>query len=431
MSVTDTDTTAMLFPDSAKDTAVKERRRIMNKTFFIPANIGEFFVFLKIILMKRLILIILAAVLTAGAWSQDSLSISLLTCSQGRDVSSAFGHSALRVKDYAHGRDLVFNYGTFSFNEPNFFLKFLKGDLNYFLSVNSFDAFKRSYDAVGRGIIEQPLSLTPAQAAGIYAFLIDNYKPANRYYLYDFLQDNCATRIRDVFDRDGFSITDTLTGYTYRDELTRLVGDRRWMMFGIDLILGAGTDREITVRESAFLPDRLSEVLAAYSNEEMAGAPLAPARHTVSKPEPGPGKAMEVLSKATSPFTVFTLLFVLYLVFYLRSGNKWRFMSICSTITYIILGLGGVIICLMWFATNHVWTADNWNLLWMNPLFLIPVFMPNCWAKNLIIDLLAAVAAIGLICSWLLPQTFHPACAVIILLVVLLALSRRAIYRKY
>ena len=403
MSVTDTDTTAMLFPDSAKDTAVKERRRIMNKTFFIPANIGEFFVFLKIILMKRLILIILAAVLTAGAWSQDSLSISLLTCSQGRDVSSAFGHSALRVKDYAHGRDLVFNYGTFSFNEPNFFLKFLKGDLNYFLSVNSFDAFKRSYDAVGRGIIEQPLSLTPAQAAGIYAFLIDNYKPANRYYLYDFLQDNCATRIRDVFDRDGFSITDTLTGYTYRDELTRLVGDRRWMMFGIDLILGARVDREITVRESS----------------------------TLSSPAPEPGRWKDILSKASSPFTVFTLLFVLYLVFYLRSGNKWRFMSICSTITYIILGLGGVIICLMWFATNHVWTADNWNLLWMNPLFLIPVFMPNCWAKNLIIDLLAAVAAIGLICSWLLPQTFHPACAVIILLVVLLALSRRAIYRKY
>ena len=90
-----------------------------------------------------------------------------------------------------------------------------------------------------------------------------------------------------------------------------------------------------------------------------------------------------------------------------------------------------VIICLMWFATNHVWTADNWNLLWMNPLFLIPVFMPNCWAKNLIIDLLAAVAAIGLICSWLLPQTFHPATAVIILLTVLMALSRRAIYRKY
>lgn len=403
----------------------------MNKTFFIPANIGEFFLFLKIIMMKRLILIILAAAITAGARSQDSLSISLLTCSQGRDVSSAFGHSALRVKDYNNGRDFVFNYGTFSFEEPHFFLRFLKGDLNYFLSVNSFNAFKRSYDAVGRGIVEQPLNLTKAQAAEIYAFLLDNYKPSNRYYLYDFLQDNCATRIRDIFDRNGFSVSDTLTGYTYRDELQRLVGDRRWMMFGIDLILGAKTDRKITVRESTFLPDRLSEVLTAYSNTEIDGEPLASSPSRISMPARGPGKLKEVLSKATSPFTVFTLLFILYLVIYLRSSNKWKFMNICSTVTYIILGTGGVIICLMWFATNHVWTENNWNLIWMNPLFLIPVFMPDCWAKNLVIDLLAAVAAIGLIASWLLPQAFHPAVAVIILSVVMLAISRRAIYRKY
>ncbi len=403
----------------------------MNKTFFIPANIGEFFLFLKIIMMKRLILIILAAAITAGARSQDSLSISLLTCSQGRDVSSAFGHSALRVKDYNNGRDFVFNYGTFSFEEPHFFLRFLKGDLNYFLSVNSFNAFKRSYDAVGRGIVEQPLNLTKAQAAEIYAFLLDNYKPSNRYYLYDFLQDNCATRIRDIFDRNGFSVSDTLTGYTYRDELQRLVGDRRWMMFGIDLILGAKTDRKITVRESTFLPDRLSEVLTAYSNTEIDGEPLASSPSRISMPARGPGKLKEVLSKATSPFTVFTLLFILYLVIYLRSSNKWKFMNICSTVTYIILGTGGVIICLMWFATNHVWTENNWNLIWMNPLFLIPVCMPDCWAKNLVIDLLAAVAAIGLIASWLLPQAFHPAVAVIILSVVMLAISRRAIYRKY
>ena len=382
-------------------------------------------------MMKRLILIILATAITAGARSQDSLSISLLTCSQGRDVSSAFGHSALRVKDYNNGRDFVFNYGTFSFEEPHFFLRFLKGDLNYFLSVNSFNAFKRSYDAVGRGIVEQPLNLTKAQAAEIYAFLLDNYKPSNRYYLYDFLQDNCATRIRDIFDRNGFSVSDTLTGYTYRDELQRLVGDRRWMMFGIDLILGAKTDRKITVRESTFLPDRLSEVLTAYSNTEIDGEPLASSPSRISMPAHGPGKLKEVLSKATSPFTVFTLLFILYLVIYLRSSNKWKFMNICSTVTYIILGTGGVIICLMWFATNHVWTENNWNLIWMNPLFLIPVFMPDCWAKNLVIDLLAAVAAIGLIASWLLPQAFHPAVAVIILSVVMLAISRRAIYRKY
>ena len=382
--------------------------------------------------MKRLLLTFLLTALSIGATAQDSLSISLLTCSQGRDISSAFGHSALRVTDHTHGRDMVFNYGTFSFQEPNFMLKFLKGDLKYFLSVNTFQQFKQSYDAAGRGITEQPLNLTLEQAVEIYFLLIENYKPTNRYYLYDFLQDNCATRIRDIFDaHPDFSMKDSLTGMTYRDELTRLVGDRRWMMFGIDLILGARTDREITARESTFLPDRLSQVLTRYSNDSLDSAPLTTVSNTLSRPAPGPGRPAEILSKATGPFAVFSLLFVLYLVFYLMSGNKWKFMSICSTVLYIILGLGGVIICLMWFATNHVWTADNWNLVWMNPLFLIPVCMPDCWAKNLIIDLLAAVSALGLICSWLLPQPFHPAAAVIILLTVLMALSRRAIYRKY
>ena len=387
---------------------------------------------MKLFIMKRILIIFLMTALSLGTRAQDSLTISLLTCSQGSDISSAFGHSALRVKDIKHGRDMVFNYGTFSFNEPHFMLNFLRGDLNYFLSVSSFTQFKKSYDRAGRGITEQQLNITPRQAAWLYGFLLENYQPSNRYYLYDFLQDNCATRIRDIFDDSpDFIIIDSLSGMTYREELTRLVGDRRWMMFGIDLILGARIDRTITVRETAFLPDHLAEVMERYSNQELNGSPLVSAGHTISEPAPGPGRWKDILSKATSPFTVFTLLFVLYLTIYLRCTDKWKFMNICSTILYIILGLGGVIICLLWFATNHVWTADNWNLLWMNPLFLIPVCMPSCWAKNLIIDLLAAVAGIGLICSWLLPQAFHPASAVIILLTVLMALSRRAIYRKY
>ena len=80
--------------------------------------------------MKRILLIFLLAIMNLGAGARDSLSISLLTCSQGRDISSAFGHSALRVKDLRNGRDMVFNYGTFSFQEPHFMLNVLRGDLN-------------------------------------------------------------------------------------------------------------------------------------------------------------------------------------------------------------------------------------------------------------------------------------------------------------
>ena len=81
-------------------------------------------------MMKRLILTILTVMMTACMQARDSLSVSLLTCSPGNDPASAFGHSAIRIKDHSSGRDLVFNYGTYSFEEPHFLLKFLRGDLN-------------------------------------------------------------------------------------------------------------------------------------------------------------------------------------------------------------------------------------------------------------------------------------------------------------
>jgi hypothetical protein len=42
-----------------------------------------------------------------------------------------FGHTAVRI-DTEHFIDLVYNYGAFDFNTPNFVAKFIKGDLQYF-----------------------------------------------------------------------------------------------------------------------------------------------------------------------------------------------------------------------------------------------------------------------------------------------------------
>lgn len=377
--------------------------------------------------MKRFILILIAALLTASMQASDSLYISLLTCTQGRDVSSAFGHSAIRVKDCSSGTDIVYNYGTFSFEEPHFFLKFLRGDLNYCLSTSYFDNFKRSYEAEGRGITEQPFNISEEQKKEIRKFLRENARPENRFYLYDFLQDNCATRIRDIFDKRHFSISDTLVGETYRDELKRMVGDKRWMMFGIDLLLGARVDREITVREAMFLPDRLSAYLKDYVNEDAGGIPLMTESSTICSPSPGPGKFLQTLSRLTSPFTVFTLLFLFYLIFFMAAKDKWKFSNIFSTVLYIVLGTGGIILCLMWFATNHIWTAANWNLIWMNPLYLVPAFLPQGTGRNIAINILTSVSVLGLIFMWLIPQSFNLAVPIIIMLLALVALSRRSL----
>nr|WP_315821109.1 DUF4105 domain-containing protein [Paraflavitalea speifideiaquila] len=80
-----------------------------------------------------------------------NLRISLLTCSAGEELYSAFGHTALRVTDAITGMDIVFNYGTFDDSDPNFYLKFTKGLMNYALSAYPFNDFVYEYQAQKRG----------------------------------------------------------------------------------------------------------------------------------------------------------------------------------------------------------------------------------------------------------------------------------------
>ena len=62
-----------------------------------------------------------------------SLQVSLITCGPGEELYSKFGHSALRIRDVSQGFDVIYNYGLFDFNAPNFYLNFVKGKLRYFL----------------------------------------------------------------------------------------------------------------------------------------------------------------------------------------------------------------------------------------------------------------------------------------------------------
>ncbi|MBN1252939.1 MAG: DUF4105 domain-containing protein, partial [Bacteroidales bacterium] len=189
----------------------------------------------------------------------ENAEISLITCNPGEELYSVFGHNAIRVKDFNKGIDWVYNYGTFSFDEPNFYVKFVRGKLNYQLSVNHMRNFLYSYILENRSVYEQVLNLNQEQKQKIFEYLENNRKPENKYYLYDFFFDNCATRIRDVmeinlaedlkFDSD---YKDTLT---FRDMLKPYLQEHPWSRFGIRLILGDITDRNVNLSETMFIPD--------------------------------------------------------------------------------------------------------------------------------------------------------------------------------
>ena len=113
-------------------------------------------------IIHRILLITILANYHISTSAQDSsrLRISLLTCTPGEELYSTFGHSAFRVIDSNSVTDIVYNYGTFNFDDEGFYIKFTRGRLLYYVSAWNFTDFKYDYQSTNRGITEQVLNLT-------------------------------------------------------------------------------------------------------------------------------------------------------------------------------------------------------------------------------------------------------------------------------
>lgn len=90
-------------------------------------------------------------------FAQNSTEISILTCSPGHEVYSVFGHSAIRIVD--NDSDIIYNFGMFDFDTPNFALKFITGRLEYQLRIQKTENFLRQYLSENRRVLEQKLKL--------------------------------------------------------------------------------------------------------------------------------------------------------------------------------------------------------------------------------------------------------------------------------
>lgn len=196
----------------------------------------------------------------------DSTRISLLTCAAGGEIYYLFGHTAIRYENFTRGVDVVFNYGVFDFNTPNFTFRFALGDTYYQLGVTEYRYFANEYDSLGRDVWQQTLNLTSGEKEHLFRRLQENYRPENRMYLYNFFYDNCATRPRDQIEHviDGTlqyaeNMTDNNTGVSFRDMLHTYSEGHPWARFGMDLCMGSKADEPISRREMMFVPFCLQE----------------------------------------------------------------------------------------------------------------------------------------------------------------------------
>jgi hypothetical protein len=298
----------------------------------------------------------------------DSARVSLMTVAPGEFLYSSFGHSAIRVFDPANRLDRCYNYGTFDFEQPNFILKFCRGKLLYFLDIESYRGFERGNLADQRAMTEQFLNLNQEQKQRIFNLLQENAREENRYYKYDFFYDNCATRIRDVaektFDRPiVWDSSHLALGSTMRQLLNPYMASQPWTHFGMNLGLGYAADRRALAKNFMFLPDFVHDMFAAARLDDSTML-VGSERHI---PEMSFPKAEFKPGFFGRPFWVMSLVALIGLA----SMFNRRTERIFDAIFWFVIGAAGLILALLWFATDHSATKTNFNLLWALPTHLL------------------------------------------------------------
>jgi hypothetical protein len=358
----------------------------------------------------------------ASAQLTDRARASVITIYPGEQLYSTFGHTAIRIVDPGRDIDRLYNYGTFDFDGPGFYLKFLRGRLDYRLSVSSTPVHLRYYRQIGRSTVEQRLDLRPASVDSLYRFLEINYRPENRYYRYDFFFDNCATRPRDALlqaiDGAAFQFDENPERRSFRQHLDPYLSGRPLIHLGIDLILGEPADRLATPHQTMFLPVELMKKLeeATVTRNDTSHALVAATDTLYWHGESSSG---------TFPWVSIGLWLGLSVAFG-RTVHEFRTPTSHPTWTYRIdalgyaaIGIMGLIMAILALATDHAVVSPNWNLLWAWPTHLIAGHL--LWRKQnprglQIYVLLSAIASLLVLTGWFWwPQEIPPAVIPILL----------------
>ena len=320
--------------------------------------------------MTKKILIPLSLLFHFISFSQDpplsdKASVSILTCGRGDELYTTFGHTAIRIKDSINHLDVVYNYGAFDFRIKNFYLKFIKGDLQYFINASSFEDFIFEYQSENREVIQQTLDFSAKQKQELFEILNASLYSDERSYTYKFIDRNCTSmaveKINKIIGKKLIQKVDDKS-ISYRELLYPYFENHFYYKLGINIIFGAKTD---TKAVKLFLP---SELMHSLNKAKVNGKPIVNKTETIVNGVP----------LGTTFSFVNSIYFISLLLFIIAITNKRPVF-----LTYIfIAGLLGLFLSLVGLYSLHKEILWNYNALLFNPLFLILPFLKPIWFKT-------------------------------------------------
>lgn len=301
----------------------------------------------------------------------ENTQISVFTCGKGEELYSTFGHTALRIQDPINELDVVYNYGTFDFRDENFYPKFVKGDLQYYMNVTSYEDFIFEYQTDKREVIEQTLNLTLEKKQELFDALNTSLLSSEKFYTYKFIDKNCTSMIVDkingLFGTKKIQKVDDKS-ISYRTVLYPYFENFFWYKLGINIVFGAKTDKNA---EKLFLP---VELLHSLDKATIDGNPLVSKKVTVVESE----KSDAAFSFVNSVYLICAVLLILILI-----NKRVLFFSYL-----FICGILGIFLFLVGFYSEHQELLWNYNALLFNPLFLFVPFVKEGFLKKLNLTLL-------------------------------------------
>ena len=310
----------------------------------------------------------------------DSVRVSLLTCAPGSEIYSLFGHTALRYENPAKGEDWVFNYGLFSFDTPNFVLRFVKGETDYQLGVIPYRYFEGEYAMRESSVYQQELNLTDKEKENVIRLLRENYLPANRVYRYNYFYDNCTTRARDKVEQgiEGKVLyPESEKMCSFRSIVREYTAGHEWSAFGIDLCLGSEADELIDERKQMFSPFYMLEYArGAMIHRADTIVPLVKEEKLLldfSSKDEGVFEKDEDIS-LPSPWACALIWWVLTFVVTALGIKNGKVYWLWDILLFGAQGLAGCIIAFLFFFSIHPTVGSNWLLMILNPLPLF--YMP-------------------------------------------------------
>lgn len=354
----------------------------------------------------------------------SALQVSLITVGPGRFVWERFGHNALWVRDTTTGFSTAYNYGMFSFQQENFLLRFIRGQMLYWTAGFDGQLLINQYVAQNRSVWIQELNLDAGQKKELRDFLAWNQRPENKFYLYHYYRDNCSTKLRDALDAVLHGAireqTDNApSGTTYRFHTRRLTAHDRLIYTGLLIGLGQPVDREISVWEEMFLPMKLRDHLRTVTVTASDGQPVPlvmseRTEFTSSETPPPAAPATRLLVYLSAGVVVALVLIVLGKA--IRHGRLATvgFVSL-GTLWSLVVGLLGTLLIVLWALTDHDTSYRNENLFLFNPIHLaLAVCLPLAalgveWSRQATGWLAAGTVGLSLLgfALQLLPQFFQ------------------------